>query len=131
MAHVHAHLMSLYAEDAMKHDQPWYLWEYSGDNQTWYPCPSHPGWSSDHHYRRKPRTVKIGEYEVPEPHKVALQRGQEYFVPNVSTAGTTHRVWYDDPRDTHALESNLVHLDIRAAAIHAKALAKVSKGWWK
>lgn len=129
MAHIHAHLMALYAEDAKLHDEPWELWQH-GDGSDWVNCVSHPGWSSDNKYRRKPRTRKIGEYEVPEPCKVALQRGQTYFVPNVSTAGATQRVWYDEPRDMHALESSLVHLDIRAAALHAKALAKVSKGWW-
>jgi hypothetical protein len=27
MTFIHAHLMSLYAEDAMKHDEPWKLWQ--------------------------------------------------------------------------------------------------------
>lgn len=82
-------------------------------------------------WRIAPKTINIAQHEVPEPHKVPLQHGQTYFVPNVSTAGATQRAWYDEPRDMHALESSLVHLDIRSATVHAKALLEVSKGWWK
>ena len=131
MGHIHAELMAQYAEDAKVHDEPWKLWQH-GDHGDWTNCSNHPCWFSDQSYRRKPRTIRIGDIEVPEPCKFALKYKQEYFVPNVSTAGTHRYVWEHSHLDHHALVSNLVHLDRKSAALHAKALAEVSKGWrWK
>lgn len=130
MGHIHAELMAQYAEDAKEHDRPWELWEH-GDGTEWTNCTTHPGWFSDHLYRRKPRTVQIGDIEVPEPCKVELEDGQEYFVPLLTGAGASFRTWYGDKHDVRALKSNLVHLDFQSAERHAKALIEVSKGWWK
>ena len=77
------------------------------------------------------RTVQISDFEVPEPCKVVLAYGQDYYVPLVSTAGAALRTWDGDKHDTYALKSKLVHLDFQSAEIHAKALIEVSKGWWK
>ena len=76
MAHIHAELMAQYAEDAKQHDEPWELWQH-GDDETWTSCTTHPGWFSDHSYRRKPRTIQIGDYEVPETLQgfAEIQRG--------------------------------------------------------
>lgn len=130
MGHIHAELMAQYAEDAKKHDRPWELWQH-GDHETWTSCTTHPSWFPDHAFRRKPRTVKIGDIEVPEPCKLLLVCGQEYFVPDVTTGLGRRRTWAYDSEDAHALKSNLIHLDIQSAALHAKALIEVSKGWWK
>ena len=129
MAHIHAELMAQYAEDAKQYDEPWELWQH-GDNGVWTRCTCHPGWFTDHYYRRKPRTVQISDFEVPEPCKVALEYGQDYYVPSL-TAGASWRTWNDDKHDARVLKSNLVHLDFQSAEIHAKALIEVSKGWWK
>ena len=122
--------MAQYAEDAKQHDEPWELWQYHVSG-TWENCENHPGWFTDHHYRRKPRTIQIGDYEVPQPCKASLKYKEEYFVPNVASAGAHRCVWTHSYLDLYALESNLVHLDRRSAALQAKALAEVSKGWWK
>ena len=130
MGHIHADLLAQYAEDAKQHDKPWELWQYYASG-TWENCENHPGWFTDHHYRRKPRTVKIGDIKVPEPCKVELEYGQEYFVPDVTTGSPRRRTWAHDYGDSLALKSNLVHLDQQSAALHAKALIEVTKGWWK
>ena len=75
MGHIHADLMAQYAEDAKQYDKPWELWQH-GDGETWVRCSTHPGWHTDHFYRRKPRTVQIGDIEVPEPCKVEPEDGQ-------------------------------------------------------
>ena len=129
MGHIHAELMAQYAEDAKKHDKPWELWQHSY-NGVWKTCPRHPGWHSDSSYRRKPRSIIIGTIEVPEPCKFPVY-GQEYFVPDIDTSSSTQHTWTHSHLDKHLLESNLVHLDRHAAALHAKALIEVSKGWWK
>ena len=129
MGHIHADLMAQYAEDAKQHDKPWELWQFNpGD--TWAGCPTHPRWVPDFTYRRKPRTVQVGDIEVPETCKVELEYGQDY-IPLLTTAGASLRTWNGDKQDTYALKSNLVHLDFQSAEIHAKALIEVSKGWWK
>jgi hypothetical protein len=130
MGYIHAELMAQYAEDAKQHEKPWELWEH-GENGTWANCTWHPGWHTDILYRRKPRTVKISDFEVPEPCKVSLEYGQEYYIPLMTTAGAALREWNGDKHDTYVLKSNLVHLDFQSAEIHAKALIEVSKGWWK
>ena len=129
MGHIHAELMAQYAEDAKQHNKPWELWEH-GDGTDWTNCTAHPCWHKGHLYRRKPRTVQVGDIEVPEPCKVELEDGQDYFVPNLTT-GASLRTWYGYKHDVRALKSNLVHLDFQSAEIHAKALIEVSKGWWK
>ena len=65
MAHIHAELMAQYAEDAKQYDEPWELWQHDASG-TWVDCVSHPSWWSHVQYRRKPRTVKISDFEVPE-----------------------------------------------------------------
>ena len=129
MGHIHAELMAQYAEDAKGHERPWELWEH-GDGTEWTNCTAHPCWHKSHIYRRKPRTVQIGDIEVPEPCKAELVYGQDYYIPSL-TAGASLRTWYGDKHDTHALNSNLVHLDFQSAERHAQALIQVSKGWWK
>ena len=64
MAHIHAELMAQYAEDAKQHDKPWELWQFN-DGDTWAGCSTHPRWVPDFTYRRKPRTVQVGDIEVP------------------------------------------------------------------
>lgn len=130
MAHIHADLMAQYAEDVKQYDHPWELWQH-GDDETWTSCTTHPSWFTDHQYRRKPRTIQIGDYEVPEPCKVELEYGQKYFVPHLTTAGAKFCTWNGDKHDLYALKANVVHLDFQSAEIHAKALIEVSKGWWK
>ena len=81
-------------------------------------------------WRVAPKTIKIGDFEVPEPCKAELVYGQDYYIPSL-TAGACWRTWNGDKHDVRALKSNLVHLDFQSAEIHAKALIEVSKGWWK
>lgn len=129
MGHIHADLMAQYAEDAKHHDKPWELWQFNyGD--TWAGCSTHPRWVSDFTYRRKPRTVLVGDIEVPELARLSWSMGRSI------SCLTLQQGWAAAApgRTTlkmRALASNLVHLDIQSAALHAKALIEVSKGWWK
>jgi hypothetical protein len=65
--HPHAELMLLYAQDAMETDKPWERWESEYDQSlgNWYPCTGCPNWDSPTvSYRRKPKTISIGNKEV-------------------------------------------------------------------
>ncbi len=54
VGHVHAEAMRAYAEDAMKTDTPWKLWEYSSTHgsNVWHPLTRHPLWGMNQKYRR-------------------------------------------------------------------------------
>ena len=84
-AHIHHELMKQYAEEAATTDRPWELWECRQGTSNWETLQSHPGWFNNTEYRRKPRTIKINGFDVPEPCREAPSTGEEYWC--VSTGG--------------------------------------------
>ena len=124
-AHIHAELMKLYAEDAMETDKPWERWSVRlAPCRVWRPLRGHPSWDEDSQYRRKPRTIRIGEYDVPEPLRTAPERGTRYWVvsTNCLPIAAHAEVWVDFPAEREWLEHGLIHLNYEAAELHAKAL---------
>ena len=119
MGHIHAELMAQYAEDAKQHDRPWELWQH-GDHEDWVGCTTHPSWYKGHSYRRKPQTIMIGEYEVPEPCREVPETGQKDWAIH-----PINRVepftWYNSKACHDALESGFVHLTEEAAETHYEA----------
>ena len=122
-AHIHAALMLQYAQDASTTDKPWELWEYFADHE-WERLTGSPEWYVGTKYRRKPRTIRIGEIDIPEPVREPLQNGENYFVPAIDCGDEcTHRFsWDDDSTDKRLLKQGMVHLTNEAALAHAKAL---------
>lgn len=87
-----------------------------------------PEWTADE-YRIKPKTIRIGEIDVPEPVRVALKRGDIYFVSQLTPTRISEEFsWADDPTDKRLLSRGLIHLTREAAELHAKALILVSVG---
>ena len=123
-AHIHAALMLQYAQDAATTDKPWEMWEYSNNRNEWSNIFDHPAWSEEKYYRRKPRTIRIGEIDIPEPVREQLQNGEEYFVPAIECfCKYTHNFsWDNDSTDKRLLKKGMVHLTNEAALAHAKAL---------
>ena len=119
MGHIHAELMAQYAEDAKQHDRPWELWQH-GDHEVWVGCTYNPAWFTDHSYRRKPQTIMLGEYEVPEPCREVPETGQKVWAIH-----PINRVepftWYNSKACHDALESGFVHLTEEAAEKHYEA----------
>ncbi|MBC4013637.1 hypothetical protein H8R13_18140 [Morganella morganii] len=119
--HPHADLMAKAAEIA-KADKEWY-------RHFEIKTPSFNAWSEmcnevfldNDEYRLKPRYIKIGEYQVPEPVREPLQAGQEYWVADVAR-WDDEWLWDDDNRDNLWLERGLIHLTKEAAYIHIAAL---------
>jgi hypothetical protein len=120
----------LYFQDWRETDTPWKRWIYhyvNWDADYWEPCEHHPifgnpAWT----YRRKPQTRRIGEYDVPEPVREPLERGQRYWVASPTESSYFVSItWDDDYIDLLWLERGLIHLDKESARIHGKVLASL------
>lgn len=125
-AHIHAALMLQYAQDASTTEKPWEMWEFRCDeHEKWAVLTGNPAWDDDTKYLRKPRTIRIGEIEIPEPVREPLQNGEKYFVPAIDYDGHDNInsfEWDGDSADTRLLNQGMVHLTGEAALAHAKAL---------
>ena len=129
--HPQAENMLLYAQDAKKSETPWQWWEARnrGDEGAWHNIYCHPYWCPDTEYRQKPRFIKIGEWEVPEPVRKALELDDDYWV--VSFEGdrlTRPGKWHDFPTQRYLMCRGLIHRTREAAEAHARALIEVSGG---
>ena len=90
VGHFHAENMKLYTEDAMTTSQPWKLWEffYSG----WWRYCIYPEWDQKKQYRRKPRTININGFEVPEP-RDAPNDGETCYIVNLTENRAYCVIW--------------------------------------
>ena len=126
MAHIHADAMAQYALDAKKYNEPWKMWQYVvGDD--WVDCILHPSWATDRVYRRKPRTINIAGYEVPEPHREPLNPGQKFWAVN-PFLGPQEFIWDGCTGTQHALESGFVHLSEEDATKYYNVLKILLSG---
>ncbi|MEG1651930.1 MAG: hypothetical protein RR390_00380 [Hafnia sp.] len=81
--------------------------------------------SSSSEYRIKPRTIKIGDVEVPEPMREAPDVGQTYFVVDLDSDDDYMCIesrWDCDNYDERRLMAGICHSSKDAATAHAKAL---------
>ena len=76
----------------------------------------------DYDYRIKPRTIKIGDFDVPEPMRTDIVIGNKYFTPSLASASAIGCKWLGDGRDYELLRNGLCHDTCEAAEVHAKAL---------
>lgn len=117
--------MRLYYEDACETSEPWKRWECQrsdGNQKVWVTLTCSPRWDTDYAYRRKPRTIKIGEYDVPEPCRTPLELKTKYWGVSLAGIGNHAYTWYNDTFDNRCLEAGIVHLSEEAAEIHRNAL---------
>jgi len=124
MKHKHAELMMKYAMDAMETVQPWKRWEFKFEGEDdWNGLEEPAVWRNDCEYRRKPRTVNINGFEVPEPVRTPLENGTIYYATYLfSLDESVHTIWSGDSFDIKCLEKGLIHLTEEAAIKHADAL---------
>lgn len=126
--HPHAENMALYAQDALETDEPWERWEMSCERFTWSPLLSNPSWDEDISYRRKPRTITINGYEVPEPVQSMLDDGAVYYVPDLGEENLTWKTHWDGSEyDKQCFDRGLIHPTKEAATVHAEALLSFTK----
>ena len=118
--------MLAYAQDAMETEKPWERWEWFNEyDQEWETLALNPKWGLNAQYRRKPRTININGFEVPEPVREPLERWTAYYMPCiqpylVEVANSSE--WNNDECDHEWLKAGIIHLTKEAAEIHAKAL---------
>lgn len=103
--------------------------EYWDGSKWWQHHCDDPDWTQADDWRIRPRTIRIGEINVQEPVREALNYGQNYF-----TVATTDLnlfcvcAWGHHRVDVSRLSRGLIHLTKEAAIEHAKALIIVSGG---
>ena len=73
-------------------------------------------------FKEKPRTIKIGDFDVPEPMRADIGIGNKYFAPSLASASAIGCTWLGDGRDYELLRNGLCHETSEAAEVHAKAL---------
>jgi hypothetical protein len=129
--HPHAALMAEYAKDAAETDKPWERWEFRENvPDGWFDfAGDHPGWLVDCEYRRKPLTIRIGEYDVPEPLRDEPEDGEVYWVVDFSSTDTVSDIytWSGDFIDRFWFNGGLIHTTEEAAQLHAKALISLTQ----
>lgn len=128
--HVHAELMFQYAQDALRTDKPYELWEifYAADG-TWEDIFHHPHWHPDFKYRRKPEMITVGKVNFPKPVDYELNEGDKYYTATTSESGDINWfTWCSDNIDYYYLNSRLIHLTEESAKQHCDALIKINRG---
>ena len=79
-------------------------------------------------YRIKPRTIRIGEYDVPEPVREPLKDGERYFTEDPSIPSLVWvSFWVGSPVDIHRLENGLIHRTEKAAKLCAEAKMSLTR----
>lgn len=78
--------------------------------------------------RRKPRTIRIGEIDVPEPMKEAPAKGDLLFMVDLPSRTSIRFLWVDAPFQFDRIAARICHTTKEAAEIHRKALILVSGG---
>lgn len=124
--HKHAALMALYAADAAENAEPWRLWEaWQGDARGWTPLTESPVWNPARSYRRKPRTIRIGAVDVPEPLRVAPEHWAVVYRVDLASPAECLRVnWTESDRTN--LDAGILHATEQAAREHTRALIALS-----
>lgn len=132
MKHVHADAMLAYAQDAMETDKPWERWEICFTSGACCALSCNPEWIADFQYRRKPRTIKVNGFDVPEPVTNSLKVNDSYWVAEPTCERyTSQNRWVDDPMDKRWLSRGLCHSTKEAAAKHAMAMCGIDPATYK
>ena len=81
----------------------------------------------DYEYRVKLKTIRIGEYDVPEPMREIPARGTTYYVVDtVAPSSPRAYTWVGDTADIGWFNLGILHSTIDAAVLHTKALLSLT-----
>lgn len=124
----HADKMMIYAKQAAECDEPWKLWQFKHlGYKEWSNCDAHPLWSPIFEYRQIPKTIKVGNFDVPEPMRDKPEYGDYYYIVDQSEeAGARRCKWSGDEFDERCFDRG-IHRSQKDCTIHAKALFSFSE----
>lgn len=94
----------------------------------WVVKAEHLGFNMYDTYRIKPKTIRIGEYDVPEPLREMPTLGTDYYITDI-TSSSLYGVatWVCDVEDITWFNRGMVHSTKDAAICHAKALLSLTE----
>lgn len=78
-------------------------------------------------YRVKPKTIRIGEYDVPEPLRDRPINGESVYLVCTDRAFPVKLQWFPNEHSLYLLGSGLFHRERAGAALHLKALLSLTK----
>ena len=82
----------------------------------------------DYDYRIKPRTIKIGDFDVPEPMREAPNGGVEVFSPMPASQEMYWSwPWRGSKADFLALNRGVVHCNMDSAVAHSIAIISLTE----
>ena len=129
--HPHFDLMMKYVEIAQTTDKPWEAFQVKGFVDEWVDVSAAILFNENLQYRLKPeppKTIRIGEYDVPEPVREPLEDDKEYWgVDPMAEELAWKYKWNNALFCNLMFRRGLIHLTKEAAVIHAKALLSLTK----
>ena len=94
----------------------------------WVAKAEHLGFTMYDTYRIKPKTIRIGEYDVPEPLREMPARGATYYVADMVTPESPRKyTWVGDTSDIGWFNRGILHSTRDAAVFHAQALLPLTE----
>ena len=123
MEHVNAEILRAIADGEKvqyRHFRNLLEWE-TFDNEDTFVCWKLLAGSDVYEWRIAPKTVKIGDCEVPAPCWLPPEVGQKFWTVSPFT-GTTSFTWDGSTPCRRALEDGFVHLSEEAARQHYEAI---------
>lgn len=78
-------------------------------------------------YRVKPKTIRIGEYDVPEPLRDRPINGESVYLVCTDRAFPLKLQWFTNEYTLYLLDSGLLHRELAGAALHLEALLSHTK----
>lgn len=97
----------------------------------WYEDPT-CRWYEDSEYRFRPKMIRCGRLEIPEPLRVVPKFGTDYWTVGIDSrednpVQIVYWVWEDDELDFANLKLGICHLTSSAAEAHSLALINLTK----
>lgn len=93
---------------------------------VWYE-KTHNDLCYDYEYRVKPKTIRIGEYDVPEPLRDRPINGEPVYLVCTDRAFPVKLQWFPVEYSLYLLDSGLLHRELAGAALHLEALLSLTK----
>ncbi len=96
-------------------------------------CPywefvAYPRWDENRNYRFRPKMIKCGDMEFPEPMRKAPEIKALIWAVDISQQKAVYEAdWIETPYDLHLLKRGLVHSTKEAAEAHARALIALTE----